>query len=662
MASKTGRPAMVEEFDEKLRIIVPDSQQVANTCAKVHNRLDHRHPEPLIDGASDSGYSSRTAATATSTQSGPSGGRSPPAPLTDLPKHRSADLNRKSSRRDRRDKDRAARPLEDIMQMGAYPGAAHPHVSRSPSKSYRRDSYRSPPEYFYEGGSQYHPSSTPVDNRSMDYHTPSMMRPPMPDYAPHHPPPPPVYPTEEYHSSRSARPGGYRPMYYQDPRPGPYALVPRGYTQQQFPYEQHQHQPPQHHGPPPSSVWQQGYSSSPYGGGGNGGGGGGGGGPSSYGQPDYFPPDVVYGGHRERSESRPPRDRGRRSSMYGPPPPPPMDPYDDYSPGPEFEDDYENFYAAPDPRELAREKHHAMKQMQIPDREESARRQMPPPSHPGSRQKAAPQIHQSRRPERRSQSVAPSRRHSKMEVHDLIDDFEDLDVEPRSHRRSRDVSTPDSRDSLRESRRYNGGSRSGGQVAVASSIRRRKHEDYYHDSQGSSLGDMENQAAEAEQYQEAISGRAQLPPSEETMMPKSRNGAGSDASSRKSGSNASATKTEKEKEKQAMTLSLNGMTLNFDNDGFQGKAISIRTGDRGSTQLNITDGSTPAPALPAPAPKRSSKSYVGGSSYSDNTGPSSRRRLEDIQRHREREDRRLEKSAHRTSRSGRSSYGGTRYH
>ncbi|KAJ6008204.1 hypothetical protein N7540_012180 [Penicillium herquei] len=660
MASKTGRPAMVEEFDEKLRIIVPDSQQVANTCAKVSNRLDHRHPEPLIDGASDSGYSSRTV---NSTQSGPSGGRSPPAPLTDLPKHRPVDLTRKSSRRDRRDKDRAARPLEDNMQMGHYPGAAHPHVSRSPSKSYRHDSYRSPPEVYYEEGPRYHQSSTPVDNRSMDYHTPSLMRPPMPDYAPHLPPPPPLYPTEEYHSSRSARPGGYRPpMYYQDPRPGPYAVgMPRAYPQQQFQYEQHQHQPPQHHGPPPSSVWQQGpYSSSPYGGGG---GGGGGGGPPSYGQPDYFSQDAIYGGHRERSESRPREpSRARRSSMYGHPQQPPME-YDDYSP--EYDDNYEEFYA-PDPRELTREKHHAMKQMQLPDRED-ARRQMPPPSLPSSRQKAAPQIHQARRPERRSQSVAPSRRHSKIPIQDdLIDDFEDLELEPSSHRRSsRDVSTPDSRDSLRGSRRYHGGSRSGGQVAVANSIRRNKHEDYYHDSQGSSL-DMENQTADAEQYQEQISGRAQLPASEETMMPKSRNGAGSDVSSRKSGSNgsrASATKTEKEKEKQAMTLSLNGMTLNFDNDGFQGKAISIRTGDRGSTQLNITDGSTPAPA-PPPAPKRSSKSYVGaGSSYSDNTGASSRRRaLEDIQRHRDREDRRLEKSAHRTSRSGRSSYGGTRYH
>jgi hypothetical protein len=141
------QPAYVEDLDEDSHDVLPHSRLTANSAnsaAKIHSRLDLRFPaEPLIDGASDSGYSSRTAATANSTQSGPSGERSPPVlHKQDVPKRGQVDLARRpSSRKERRDKERARPTRDEKMHTGAYPGAVYhqSHVQRSPSKSRRRE-------------------------------------------------------------------------------------------------------------------------------------------------------------------------------------------------------------------------------------------------------------------------------------------------------------------------------------------------------------------------------------------------------------------------------------------------------------------------------------------------------------------------------------------
>ncbi|KAJ6024228.1 hypothetical protein N7540_005025, partial [Penicillium herquei] len=90
-------------------------------------------------------------------------------------------------------------------------------------------------------------------------------------------------------------------------------------------------------------------------------------------------------------------------------------------------------------------------------------------------------------------------------------------------------------------------------------------------------------------------------------------------------SHVSATKIGKEK--QQMTFMLNGMTINFhDKEHLMEKPIKFRTRDGESIQLGLADG-------PAPAPKRSSNSYVSESPYSEKAGGSSRRQApEDLRR------------------------------
>ncbi|KAJ5654324.1 hypothetical protein N7490_001327 [Penicillium lividum] len=93
---------------------------------------------------------------------------------------------------------------------------------------------------------------------------------------------------------------------------------------------------------------------------------------------------------------------------------------------------------------------------------------------------------------------------------------------------------------------------------------------------------------------------------------------------------------------------MNGMTIGYAEENLASKSITIRTGDRGAMQFNITDGST-----------LRRKAYYQGSSYSDTThsGHSSHQLLEDERRAAgERNDRRSKMSFHpsspRSSRSG----------
>ncbi|KAJ5935118.1 hypothetical protein N7466_004665 [Penicillium verhagenii] len=652
MPGQPPLPATVEDWDESAHDIVPDSQQVANTGAKVSSRLDHRFPEPpLIDGASDSGYSSRTAATVNSTQSGPSGGKSPPTVIKQAAPKRT-DLTRKSSRRDRKDKERATRP-DDTMQMGAYPPGYHqPHrTSRSPSKPRRRDSYLPPhPDLYYEGNNtQYHPS-TPVDPRTMELppHPSYYPRPPMPDYGPQ---PPARYPTEEYHTSRPGRPHSSTYGMYHHDRSVAWPVAappPRGYGP---PPQQHQYPHYESHAPPPvSSAWHQGsYGSSPYG--------------PQHNFPqqssEYYPPEYMHQS-RERSESREP-SRPRRGSVYGGAPPS-VD--TDYFP--DYDDEPPEQYYARQPHDKPRGRGTIKPTQDYFD--DDPAKLMPPPPPPAPSRRHAPQIHQEpRRPDapRKTHSAAaaaPSqRRHSRAldNFGDMRDSLAEIDYPSSRRVSSREVAALPERShsqSLRSSGRsqsYHENTR-GARIAVENN-RRRRPTSYYMDDRPESPAAMDELVGAAERYQDVTSGRSssKVPLSAETLMPKVGNGIGSDHGSQKSRSNSSrgsATKTEKEA--QNMTLTMNGMTIGFAEESLAGKSINIRTGDRGAVQFNLTDGSSAA---------RRPKSYVNGSSYSDNTqaGGSSRRVLEDGRRStRDREDRRSERSVHQSSRrSNRSSYG-----
>lgn len=648
MAGKKPRPATVEDFDEVAHDIVPDSRQVANTAAKLHTRSDLRSPaEPLIDGASDSGYSSRTAATGNSTQSGPSGGKSPPVlHKLDMPKrdrervdlaHRSSSRKDTSDRSERKDKDRVRPVRDEKLPMGLYPHPSHAHVQvpRSPSKPRRRDSVRYHPEYGYDTPSAYYPPSTPVDPRAMEYPY-YINRPPAPDFPPSSPQSsrwPPGAAIELYHASRpSGRPGrsnSYRAAYHQD-RPVSFHGVPPVAGPHMY------HPPPMYpqydHGhPPASSAYAHNpYSSSPSMGYEVG---------SYYAGSEYATP-AEYMPERSRSRTREPT-RPRRSSVYGTPVEDVFPPWDDGDPF----DQWTLREPPPTPRE-SRERSHPKP---VQERDEDFYR-MPPPPPPVPKQKA--QIHQAKRPQpHKSQTinVIPSQRRSSRTMDRSMDMSEIAAALPdyNNRRLSREARLPERSHSLRDSRRstsYHDNAR-GAQVAVENS-RRRRIQQYYYEDRGST-GDLEDREREVERYQAQKAGRpaTAMPPSTEALLPKLATGAGSENGSQKSRSNSSRGSGSKDGENKNMTLTMNGMTIGFTEEAVLGKSINIRTGDTGGVHLNINGGRRPQQYL------------TGGSFSSSHTGGSGHRELEDAPR-RARNDSRSDRSSRRASRS---SYGHHRY-
>ncbi|KAG0160974.1 hypothetical protein PDIDSM_8506 [Penicillium digitatum] len=601
MASKGPWPACVEDYDEEHHAILPDTRLsaniAANTAAKLSTRLE-RFQEPLIDGASDSGYSSRTAATVNSTQSGPSGGKGPTTPLK-LDTPRRNDLARKSSTRERKDKERS-RPSREEKMVGAYPGAAHhAHVPRSSSKSRQRESSHAGPYHdnYYDYPTQYH-QSNPGDHRQSEYSY-YQSRPPVPEYSSssHHAHYPAV--VENIHASHSGRPSRSNSYhtYHPNGRPMSFHGVPHGMGSGMASpmYPQHGYD---HHGPPPaSSAYMHQYSS------------------SSYGQtPSYYAPSASdyppseY--PRERSRSREP-SRHRSSSVYTAPIPP-VDsasyPWFDEEPPMEH-------YSSRDVRERPPTRHQ--------EQDEDYYR-MP---HPGA--KPSPGRRFTRRSGQSGQShpgkciplpvFPPNVAHPEAWT-EIWTAWTCRNLEPPCRLRDRRRST-----SYQDDRRT-------AQVAVASS-RRRKPIDFSDDEQSSSGGDLEDLEREAENYQAARSGRAAsaaLPPSADALLPaKASHRNGSESGSQNSRSSRdSATPSRKEEDKN-MTLTLNGFQIGFTSEAVTGKSINILTEETGGVRLNIG-----GPRVPKQHVNSTSSNYAGGSS---------RRELEDVVR-RPRDDRRSERS------------------
>ncbi|KAJ5662789.1 hypothetical protein N7462_011715 [Penicillium macrosclerotiorum] len=701
-AGKVPQAAFVEDYDEDSLDVVPDSRQSANTTANTAaklSRLDLRFPaEPLIDGASDSGYSSRTTATVNSTQSGPSGGKSPPVALKqDLPKQRT-DLTRKSSSRKERpkDKDRARPERAEKMQMGAYPGSAHhhAHVQRSPSKPRRRDSAAHTRPYtespYHDGTAPYYQQApTPIDPRAMDYPSQAfhLSRPPVPDYPPASPQTAGYpYPIAEFHrpAGGRARSGSYRNGMYHTERPISYhgggAMPIMGPP----PLPMYNHHPPQQqqpvyaydpgfHGPPLSSsaYANQAFSSS-FGAGSYFEG-------SEYGAPSEYPRERSQSRHRDLSRSR----ARRSSSVYGHPP---LEGFSDWQDEGESMDrwssrevprDYHResreYHREPreyhqEPREYHRETREYHREPRRDDRRDISREvarevprgrgpvkprqqeadedfyRMPPPPPPPPK-KSAPQVHlhQAKRPEpRKSQTTnaIPSQRRQR--PFDMTDVAAALPPEV-SHRLSRDGRMPERSQSVRETRRSReyGDANRGAHMTVESALRH--PQDYYYADHDNSRG-LEDREREVERYQAQQSGRdgvPPMPPSSETLIPKMATGAASDNGSQKSPSHSSGGSGNGENKN--MSLTLNGMTIGFTEEAVAGKSINIRTGETGGVHFSI-------------AGSRQPKKYHSGSSYSDQTGRTTRREIEDVPRHPE--DRLSERGIRRSSRSN---YGQSRY-
>ncbi|PWY89436.1 hypothetical protein BO94DRAFT_35338 [Aspergillus sclerotioniger CBS 115572] len=646
MSRKVPHAAFCEEYDEDAHVILPETRQVANLTSKRSKPALRSPASPLVDVASDSGYSSRTAATVNSTQSGPSGRKSPVPLKLDTSLVKRADLDRvvRSKVRER-PKDRIARPpREDKMQVGPYPngvGHAPAHAQRSPSRSRGRESsqVRHFPGACWECDNGLYHASTPVESRPMDY--PYYMSQP-PSSGQDYPPPSPrdprynPNPVQDIQVSRSTRPParGSASMYHPNNRPVSFHGMIPGMGQMMYPpsnmgrYE---------HGPPLSSSA---YANSPsYA-------------PSHYGQQSYYgmPDFVPPAEHRQGRSVSSTRDqpRGRRQSLYG-------SPVVDYDSASAAFDDEEALDPSPPP---PREPRPRIPSHSSHERDEDYYRMPPPPI----KHKPTPHIIQ-KRPEPRKMATAPSitsDRHStrSFEMNDLKDALPD----GYGYRRTpRETVVPErSRSFRRPPTAYHGSARPS-RIAVENSRRRRStvydfpDDDEEDDDEEEEDDEMDEKHREAEEYQATRTAKA-VPPAPPVPLTadalykaKGTHRAESDSGSQKSRSNSSRgsdarTQTgsnagSKPEEDNNIVMTLNGVTMSFPQDSVGGKRISVRTGETGAVELNIE------------GKQRPKKYLTNGSEYTGSVAPS-RREIEDSRR--ARSDRKSDRASHRSSRS---SYG-----
>ncbi|OOF99537.1 hypothetical protein ASPCADRAFT_203314 [Aspergillus carbonarius ITEM 5010] len=646
MSRKVPHAAFCEEYDEDAHVILPETRQVANLTSKRSKPTLRSPASPQVDIASDSGYSSRTAATVNSTQSGPSGRKSPVPLKLDTSLVKRADLDRvvRSKTRER-PKDRIARPpREDKMQVGPYPngvGHAPPaHAQRSPSRSRGRESaqVRHYPGTCWECDNGLYHSSTPVDSRPMDY--PYYMSQP-PSSGQDYPPPSPrdprynPNPVQDIQVSRSTRPPARSSasMYHPNNRPVSFHGMMPGMGQMMYPqsnmgrYE---------HGPPLSSsayANSPSYASSHYGQ------------QSYYGMPDFVPPSE----HRQGRSASSTRDqpRGRRQSLYG-------SPVVDYDSASAAFDDEEPLDPSPPPS--SREPRHRLPSHSSHERDEDYYRMPPPPM----RHKPAPHIIQ-KRPEPRKIATAPSitsDRHTTQPFD--MNNMKDALPDGYGYRRpSRDTVVPERSHSFRRSTAYHGSARPS-RIAVENSRRRRSTVydfpgDDEDDDEEEEDDEMDEKHREAEEYQANRAAKA-VPPAPPVPLTadalykaKATQRAESDSGSQKSRSNSSRgsdarTQTgsnagSKPEEDNNIVMTLNGVTMSFPQDSVGGKRISVRTGETGAVELNIE------------GKQRPKKYLTNGSEYTGSVAPS-RREIEDSRR--ARSDRKSDRASHRSSRS---SYG-----
>ncbi|CAL5868073.1 uncharacterized protein PFLUO_LOCUS2296 [Penicillium psychrofluorescens] len=543
------------------------------------------------------------------------------------------ELGRKTStRKDRlKDKDRPSRSSRDEkMYAGAYPLSTHAPAPapRSSSKTRRRDSIKVQHYHdaCYECANGLYHSSTPVEPPAMEYPFYIPQRPPVPDYMPPSP-----------HTSRYAGPVIQDINVTQTSRPQGRACrsnsYQSGYHLNQRPVSFHgavpgmsmYHQQPMNfydqHGPPPAnSAYANSpvYPDSPFGSSG-----------FHYPGPEYATAGPIPRRDRSSSSTRETSRARRSSSLYGPP----VIESEVFSP----------YYEEADPvnRRSSREIRGRRSSKSTYGRDEDYYLMPPPPPPPpASNNRSAPQIIQAKRPDppRKSQTAGAvplqHRQSNAFDMSDLRGELPDL-----AHRRlSREGAFLERSQSQRENRRstsYNDPSRAA-RVAVESSRRPRLSQYYNHDGRTSSL---EEKQREIEEYQAARSGRpagaAAMPLSAETMLPpKASNRVGSESGSQKSRSNSSRG-SGGSKGDDDINLVMDGVKMSFTRESVDGKSIKIRRGDS-SFRVNIEGNRQP-------------KGYLPGPPYSEYTGGSGRRELEDG-RH-SRDDRHSDKASRRSSRS-----------
>ncbi|RDW76764.1 uncharacterized protein DSM5745_06756 [Aspergillus mulundensis] len=619
MSRKVPRAAFVEEYDEDADVSLPETRQSANVTAK-RSKSDLRKParEPFVEAASDSGYSSRTAATVNSTQSAPSGSRHQPLPLKVDTSHRRADLERVRSRTKEHTRDRSARPSrEDKMHAGPYSAGYPPaHLPRSPSVSQRPERMypRNYPSNYWDAERNVYHASTPVEPRQREYRYHSSQASSY-DYPPPSPSPQTSrYPPAAVVQVSSSRPQG-RPTrsnsYHANNRPVSFhGQMPsmNGMMYSSSPVGRFEH------GPPLSSsayVNSPAYPPGP---------------PSIYAQQaPYYPyPDAASPPERlDRSMSRPrEQPRQRRPSVFEPPA---MD-YDssEEEEEEEEEEDMEEELMEPSPPPPPpgppRQARPRMPLHHIDRREDDF---YPPPP---LKQRAPPQIIHQKRPElHRKPATTPSVVSERRGSRSLdLSELQDV-LPPYGYYRGPSGPTiiPERNRSLRRPSVYHDSSRSGHRIAVENSSRRRRPTVYDFGGPGD---EIEEKLGGAEEYQASQSGKSAAPPisiSDALLKAKASSQVGSDsgsqksrsASSRGSGSEArtrsasGALTTTRAEDDDNIVMTLNGVTMNFTQESLGGKRISVRSGNTGAVELNIEG-------------KRPKKYLTGGSEYTTASGGS----------------------------------------
>ncbi|KAL4955223.1 hypothetical protein BDW69DRAFT_193426 [Aspergillus filifer] len=605
MSRKTPHAAFVEEYDEDAHVILPDTRQVANVTAK-RSKSDLRKSarEPFVEAASDSGYSSRTAATVNSTQSAPSGQKRPTVPLKVDTAPRKSDLERVRSRTKERPRDRSTRPTrEDKMQAAPYSAGYPPaHLPRSPSRPQRleRTYTRNYPSSYWDAERGVYHASPAVEPRQREYRYHSSQGSTY-DYPPPSPQTPRYHPSAVVQVSHSSRPPG-RPArsnsYHANNRPVSFhGMMPsmNGMMYSSSPVSL----PPYDHGPPLSSSA---YSNSPayppapqslY--------------PqqaSYYGYPDAASPPE----HHDRSLSRP-RDqhRSRRQSVFEPPA---IDFGSSEEEEEEDEDDVEEEPMEPSPPppppgppRQARARRPSVSQ----DRgEDEYYRSMPPPP---MKYRAPPQIIQKRpdlpRKSATTASIMQERRPSRsLDLADLRDALPEYGYRGSSG----GTVIPERNRSLRDGRRpsvYHDSGRSAARIAVENSSRRRRPTMY--DLPPSPGAELEEKQRDIEEYQASHSGKSVAPAmtlSDALLKAKASSQHGSDSGSQKSRSASSrgsgsdsrtrsasgALTTTRAEDNDDIVMTINGVTMSFTQESVGGKRINMRTGQTGAVELNIEGG------------------------------------------------------------------------
>ncbi|OJJ01720.1 hypothetical protein ASPVEDRAFT_41305 [Aspergillus versicolor CBS 583.65] len=658
MSRKVPHAAFVEEYDEETHVSLPETRQVANATAK-RSKADIRKParEPFVEAASDSGYSSRTAATVNSAQSVPPA-QKPPVPLKVDTSHKRTELERVRSRTKERPKerprDRSARPArDDKMHAGPFSAGYPPaHVPRSPSRSQRPEqiyTQQYPRSYWENDRGLYH-ASTPVEPRQREYRYHSSQGSsydfPPPSPSPHTSRYPPSAVVQVSQSNRPQGRNARSNSYHANSRPVSFhGMMPpmNGMMYSGSPMDRYGHGPPLSssaysnspvYPPAPLSLYSQQSSYYPF--------------PGAASPPEFH----------ERSLSRPrEQQRSRRPSVFEPPP-------IDYGTSEEDEEDDDEIVEEelpeptpppppPGPPRQARPR--------LPSHSRSRGEEdyyqyqsMPPPPAPAKSRAPPTIIQKQKRPElprnpATTASVMSERRPSRsLDMTDL------RDVLPEYGYRGpggRTVIPERNRSLRRPSIAYHDSARSGSpQVAVENSTRRRRPPTVYNYSPSDEL---EEKQRDVEEYQASQSSKSTAVPmslsdallkakansqhagsdsgSQKSRSASSR-GSGSDARTRSGGSGVLTT-TRSPEDDDNIIMTMNGVTMSFTQESVGGKRINVRTGQTGAVELNIEG-------------KRPKKYLTGGSEYTT-TSNNSRKG-----------DRKSDRASRRSSRS---TYTGGRY-